>query len=461
MSNPNPLINIGEKKIFITSFDVKDGQEDYTIQLRTNETEDILKIKIDSKNPEKFYFFQSNYNIMELKTISKAFNYYNSIKEIILNFEKLINKTFEKGEEFIIQIKLHSPDGDIKLSDIGIQKVLFNHEKIIKNLSEEIKSLKSIINQKDSEINVLTNNVTELKNQINSLESTNNSNLNNISLLKENNINEVVKLNNIISKYQKENQDLKGSISYFQQENQKLKAYCINFQQENQKLKTDSDNLQKKYNELLQIKNQLNENVEKMKVEIKVFKDEKQKNKIDLFPGDDSKIIFSMSDIQFIIDYIKEADKSFEFKNLKLLYRGSRDGDRTKTCHQLCDNKQNVLIIIQSDIGNIFGGYSKIGFKVNNKAEYLVDNNCFLFSYEYKKIYPSVKDKQNICHISDYCGLCFTGSLGFFDKFMNSNDNWIDKSNIQDHFNRLNEPCEMNGGKNKFRIQELEVFQFQ
>ena len=168
-----------------------------------------------------------------------------------------------------------------------------------------------------------------------------------------------------------------------------------------------------------------------------------------------------MSDIQFIIDYIKEADKSFEFKNLKLLYRGSRDGDRTKTCHQLCDNKQNVLIIIQSDIGNIFGGYSKIGFKVSNKAEYLVDNNCFLFSYEYKKIYPSVKDKQNICHISDYCGLCFTGSLGFFDKFMNSNDNWIDKSNIQDHFNRLYEPCEMNGGKNKFRIQELEVFQFQ
>ena len=461
MSNPNPLINIGEKKIFITSFDVKDGQEDYTIQLRTNETEDILKIKIDSKNPEKFYFFQSNYNIMELKTISKAFNYYNSIKEIILNFEKLINKTFEKGEEFIIQIKLHSPDGDIKLSEIGIQKVLFNHEKIIKNLSEEIKSLKSIINQKDSEINVLTNNVTELKNQINSLESTNNSNLNNISLLKENNINEVVKLNGIISKYQKENQDLKGSISYFQQENQKLKAYCINFQQEYQKLKTDRDNLQKEYKELLTIKNQLNEKVEKMKVEIKVFKDEKLKNKIDLFPGDDSKIIFSMSDIQFIIDYIKEADKSFKFKNLKLLYRGSRDGDRTKTCHQLCDNKQNVLIIIQSDIGNIFGGYSKIGFKVSNKAEYLVDNNCFLFSYEYKKIYPSVKDKQNICHISDYCGLCFTGSLGFFDKFMNSNDNWIDKSNIQDHFNRLNEPCEMNGGKNKFRIQELEVFQFQ
>ena len=349
MSNPNPLINIGEKKIFITSFDVKDGQEDYTIQLRTNETEDILKIKIDSKNPEKFYFFQSNYNIMELKTISKAFNYYNSIKEIILNFEKLINKTFEKGEEFIIQIKLHSPDGDIKLSEIGIQKVLFNHEKIIKNLSEEIKSLKSIINQKDSEINVLTNNVTELKNQINSLESTNNSNLNNISLLKENNINEVVKLNGIISKYQKENQDLKGSISYFQQENQKLITNYKGLENEHQKLILFYNNLQNKNEELSKEKIKLSENFKLLEERIKIFEKEKENNKIDLFPGDDSKIIFSMSDIQFIIDYIKEADKSFEFKNLKLLFRGSRDGDRTKKCHHLCDNKQNVLIIMQTD----------------------------------------------------------------------------------------------------------------
>ena len=461
MINPNPSINIGEKKNSISSFDVKDGQEDYTIQLRTNEAEDVLTIKIDSKNPEKFYFFQSKFNLIELKIISKAFNYYNSIKEIILAFQKLINKTFEKGEEFIIQIKLLSPIGEIELSDLGIQKILFNHEKIIKNLSEEIKSLKSIINKKDSEINYLTKNVAELKNQINSLESTNNSNLNNISLLKENNINEVVKLNNIISKYQKENQDLKGSISYFQQENQKLITNYKGLENEHQKLILFYNNLQNKYEELSKEKIKLSENYKLLEERIQIFEKEKEKNKIDLFPGDDSKIIYSMSEIQFIIDYIKKEDKSFEFKNLKLLFRGSRDGDRTKKCHHLCDNKQNVLIIIQSDIGNIFGGYSKIGFKVSNKAEYLVDNNCFLFSYEYKKIYPSVKDKQNICHISDYCGLCFTGSLGFFDKFMNSNDNWIDKSNIQDHFNRLDDPCEMNGGKNKFRIQELEVFQFQ
>ena len=461
MSNPNPLMNIGEKKIFITSFDVKDGQEDYTIQLRTNETEDILKIKIDSKNPEKFYFFQSNYNIMELKTISKAFNYYNSIKEIILNFEKLINKTFEKGEEFIIQIKLHTPEGEIKLSELGIKKVLLKHEQIIKNLSEEIKSLKSIIYKKDSEINELTNNVAELKNKVISLESSNNSYLNDISLLKQNSVNEVEKLNNIISNKQKEIQNLNGSFSFSQREYQNLFANFQYLKQENQKLYTDLENSKKNYNELEKINTKLKEDIKKLNELVKVFEADKQNNKIDLFPGDDSKIIYYMSEIQFIVDYIKATDKSFQFKNLKLLYRGSRDGDRTETCHKLCDNKQNVLIIIQSSIGCIFGGYSKIGFKVSNKAEYLVDNNCFLFSYEFKKIFPSIKDKPNICHISSYCGLCFTGSLGFFDNFMSSNDNWIDKSSIQDHFNRLDEPCEMNGGRDKFKCQELEVFQFQ
>ena len=54
----------------------------------------------------------------------------------------------------------------------------------------------------------------------------------------------------------------------------------------------------------------------------------------------DSKIIESINSINFIIEYIKENDKLFNFKEIKLLYRGSRDGDRTKTCHELCDNKK-------------------------------------------------------------------------------------------------------------------------
>ena len=128
----------------------------------------------------------------------------------------------------------------------------------------------------------------------------------------------------------------------------------------------------------------------------------------------DSKIINSLGEIDFILDYIKQNDKELSFKKLVLLYRGSRDGDDTKICHNLCDHKQNILIIIKSDIGYIFGGYSKIGFETNNdKPEYKIDNSCFLFSKNLKKVYPVVKNQKVICNINNNNGLCFYGCLAF------------------------------------------------
>ena len=174
----------------------------------------------------------------------------------------------------------------------------------------------------------------------------------------------------------------------------------------------------------------------------------------------DSKIIKSRSSIDFVLNYIRQNDTSVNFKEPKLLYRGSRDGDRTKTCHELCDNKQNVLIIMQTDNNFIFGGYSKIGFKTineQNKKEWKKDNNCFLFSINLKKIYPVIKDKKIICHISGNFGLCFNRSLIFRDNFMNSKES-ID-SYIKNMFNGFEDKYEINGGKESFMFSELEVFQ--
>ena len=109
----------------------------------------------------------------------------------------------------------------------------------------------------------------------------------------------------------------------------------------------------------------------------------------------DSKLFNSIDEINFIFDYIRKNDKSFSFNSLILLYRGSKDGDKTEICHRLCDNKENVLIIIKSNTEHIFGGYCKIGFKINEKIEYKIDNHCFLFSYDFRTIYP-VKENKHV-----------------------------------------------------------------
>ena len=90
-------------------------------------------------------------------------------------------------------------------------------------------------------------------------------------------------------------------------------------------------------------------------------------------------IIVSKEEINFILNYIKENDKNFAFNSLDLLFRSSNDGDKTELLHKKCDLKNNVLIIIKSDIGKIFGGYCKIGFKSQSKPQYKIDNNCFYF----------------------------------------------------------------------------------
>jgi hypothetical protein len=43
-----------------------------------------------------------------------------------------------------------------------------------------------------------------------------------------------------------------------------------------------------------------------------------------------------------------------------LIFRGSRDGFKSSTFHQICDEKGASLIIIKSEMGEVFGGYTDI-----------------------------------------------------------------------------------------------------
>ena len=56
--------------------------------------------------------------------------------------------------------------------------------------------------------------------------------------------------------------------------------------------------------------------------------------------------------------------------------------------------------------------------------------------------------------------MCFAQSLGFFDNFMNSNENRIYKLSIKNYFNGMDDACEMNAGVDRFKCKEIEVYQF-
>ena len=316
-------------------------------KIQFGQLENQLIIRIMSEISKNIFYYQQNYSIHELQNLSKIFAVYETVKDIILFLKNLKFEVGEKNEEIVLQFNAFMPDGKSKLIELILKKHLMDNNNLIKFLVEEVKSIKA--------------NMSSLKNR-----------------------------------YESEIKELKDEISNYQNDLSNIKADNANrdiiYKKEISNLKEENKKLWDEIN--------------KLKIFFYESKEIEKNKTIQL----NSKIT-SINSINFILDYIRKNDKSFNFNEIKLLYRGSRDGDRTKTCHELCDNKQNVLIIMKSDTDHIFGGYSKIGFKINNNLEYKIDNNCFLFSIDSKKIYPVIKDEKMSIFGILYCLLFCHSSI--------------------------------------------------
>lgn len=147
-------------------------------------------------------------------------------------------------------------------------------------------------------------------------------------------------------------------------------------------------------NKVIQLEEKL-ENLEKWKKEIenKIIGYTEQSQILNSL---DSKIINKKEEIDFLEKCLKKDDPLLSKKNIqfKLLYRASRDGDSSYTFHSKCDQKVNVLFVIQTLKGLKFGGYTEQTWEVTGSAK--TDNNLFVFSLDYLKKYNCIKGKQNM-----------------------------------------------------------------
>jgi hypothetical protein len=69
-------------------------------------------------------------------------------------------------------------------------------------------------------------------------------------------------------------------------------------------------------------------------------------------------------------------------KNIKLIFKGSVDGFGAANFHAKCDNIANTLVVIRSEHGKVFGGYT---FKTLNFFWLVKDANAFIFSLTNQK----------------------------------------------------------------------------
>jgi hypothetical protein len=154
-----------------------------------------------------------------------------------------------------------------------------------------------------------------------------------------------------------------------------------------------------------------------------------------------------------------------------LIYRASRNGFEASSFHSKCDNKPNTLVIIKSENGNVFGGYTEqswFSIGSENKSLNKSDPNSFIFSFinkDNKSIKIKGSENNGIsCNIN--AGPIFGHISGKRDIriFNNSNINATSYSNLghyyihPDYASESNEAKLFSAGSYKFLVSEIEVY---
>ena len=150
--------------------------------------------------------------------------------------------------------------------------------------------------------------------------------------------------------------------------------------------------------------------------------------------------------------------------NYKLIYKGTRDGDNIDSYHKRCDNKNNLLFIIETQNNFKFGLFSFNGYKdVGKEGSPIMDMNMFFFIFNnqndiihfYKIINNDVFlfwEKESLFEIK----LKEQTILYIPNNFLTENIyGWGDINN--NVFNIFGKFINKNGFKN-FLIKDIEVF---
>ena len=216
-------------------------------------------------------------------------------------------------------------------------------------------------------------------------------------------------------------------------------------------LKTDLNNIKAKLDNIGINNNGLNNRILKLKNENNYEDNAIINTKSDIFK--------SFEEIDFIIDRLKNTPR---LKNKKiffnLLFKATIDGQLASDFHKKCDGKVQQLVFIKTTEGEIFGGYTKIGFRNRGKA--FQDNNAFIFSLFTRKIYNIKKDQNAIMDFQNN-GPCFYSNGDYIiyipSKMFDDLSNTCGISSS--YFEGMKMDFEINNGEKYFNIQEIEVYQ--
>jgi len=156
----------------------------------------------------------------------------------------------------------------------------------------------------------------------------------------------------------------------------------------------------------------------------------------------------------------KILDSKLRKKKLKLLFRASRDGFSAYLFHQKCDNKGATIVIAESTLKHVFGGYSKIPWN-GNLNNYNNDPDAFLFLLRSPRGGAPDKWKSQSGNSATYNLMNYGPTYGSgHDLYLcdNCNSSTTSYSNFGHSYASPKDNAMLTGAYN-FMVKDYEVFQ--
>ena len=223
----------------------------------------------------------------------------------------------------------------------------------------------------------------------------------------------------------------------------------------------DIDNLKIKIEDLEKKKLEYeNEIKELKKAETKKLKDEIEAKEFDgkqkTFEGKTDQIcvkgdiIHDINELEMITRKINKLNKNL---TLNLLYKATADSDKAAAFHEKCDDAQSTIVLIETDKGKRFGGYTSCNWRgdcIDKK-----DEEAFIFSLDKMKIYDNIPGEDAVGCYPKFGPIFLGCQIRIYDNAFNKGGTTFEKGlnyNTEEDF-------ELTGGERVFNVKEIEVYE--
>ena len=299
-----------------------------------------------------------------------------------------------------------------------------------RNMNEEGNKENEILRNQIEELN---NNFLMINKELDIIRNENEIFKNNLEQQKQN-LNE-----DVVNKLIEENNILKGKFEENEFLKKKIEELQYQLQYQGQEKANNQENMNMNNNMNSQINNDSNDNM-----------NETEENNNNEEIEEKGEIIHNMKELELITNKINREQKKI---TINLLYKASVDGDKSSIFHEKCDQAQSTIVLVETDKGKRFGGFTKQSWAGN--CEDKNDSDAFIFSLDKMETYDNIPGDEAIGCYPKFGPIFLGCQIKIFDNALTKGGTTFEK---ELNFN-TKEDYELTGGERVFQIKDVEVYE--